>query len=134
MSSTYMIDSLLGCFAMLGLFLAAIGLYGVIARIVSQRTGEIGVRMALGAQPRDVMWLIMWLGIKLIMYGTVLGLLGSYGVGRALAAMTPQAPASSDYTSIVVATLVLVTVALLACYLPARRAMRVNPMSALRTD
>lgn len=134
MSSTYMIDSLLGCFATLGLFLASIGLYGVIARIVSQRTGEIGVRMALGAQPRDVLWLIMRLGLKLIMYGTVLGLLGSYGVGRALAAMTPQAPASTDYTSIVVATLVLVTVALLACYLPARRAMRVNPMSALRTE
>ncbi|MEO6995400.1 MAG: ABC transporter permease, partial [Lacunisphaera sp.] len=107
MSSTHMIDTLLVCFATLGLFLAAIGLYGVIARIVTQRTGEIGVRMALGAQPRDVMWLIMRLGIKLTVYGTVFGLIGSYLLARALAAMSPQAAGPSDFTSIIVATLVL---------------------------
>jgi predicted permease len=134
MSSTHMIDALLACFATLGLFLAAIGLYGVIARIVTQRTGEIGVRMALGAQPRDVMWLIMRLGIKLITYGTVIGLIGSYGLARALAAMTTQTAGPTDFSSVIVATLVLVAAALLACYLPARRAMRVDPMSALRTE
>jgi ABC-type antimicrobial peptide transport system permease subunit len=134
MSSTHMIDALLACFATLGLFLAAIGLYGVIARIVTQRTGEIGVRMALGAQPRDVLWLIMRLGIKLTIYGTVIGLIGSYGLARALAAMTTQTAGSTDFASVIVATLVLVAAALLACYLPARRAMRVDPMSALRTE
>ena len=134
LSSTHMIDALLACFATLGLFLAAIGLYGVISRIVSQRTGEIGVRMALGAQPRDVMWLIMKLGIKLIIFGTVFGLIGSYGLAHALAAISPQAAASNDFTSVIAATLLLIAVALLACYLPARRAMRVDPMSALRTE
>mgnify|MGYP001544649698 CR=1 FL=1 len=134
MSSTHMIDTLLACFATLGLFLAAIGLYGVIARIVTQRTGEIGVRMALGAQPRDVMWLIMRLGIKLTVYGTVFGLIGSYLLARALAAMSPQAAGGSDFASVIIATFVLIAVALLACYLPARRAMRVDPMSALRTE
>jgi ABC-type antimicrobial peptide transport system permease subunit len=133
MSSTSMIKVVLLTFAILGLFLAAIGLYGVIARTVAQRTSEIGVRMALGAQSRDVLWLILGLGIKLTALGTLFGLLGSYLLGRAMAAMAPTA-GPQDYAAIIGATLVLVTVALLACYFPARRATRVDPMSALRTE
>ncbi len=133
MSSSHMIETILICFAVLGLFLAALGLYGVIARLVTQRTPEIGVRVALGAQPRDVVWLILGLGIKLTLVGSAIGLIGAWFLGRTLAAISPQS-ASADIQSIVIATTTLIGVAILACYLPARRAMKVDPMVALRNE
>ena len=133
MSSSHMIETILICFAALGLFLAALGLYGVIARLVMQRTPEIGVRIALGAQPRDVVWLILGLGIKLTLIGSVIGLIGAWALGRALAAISPQS-APGDIQSIIVAAATLIVVALIACYIPARRAMKVDPLVALRAE
>lgn len=132
-SSSTMINTILIAFAFLGLFLASLGLYGVIARLVAQRTPEIGVRMALGAQPGDVVWLVLGLGIKLTLIGSVFGLIGSYLLSMALASFAPDM-ASKDFRSVIVATLVLMVVALLACWLPARRASRVDPIAALRGD
>jgi predicted lysophospholipase L1 biosynthesis ABC-type transport system permease subunit len=133
LSSTTMIDTLLVTFALLGLFLAAIGLYGVIARLVAQRTQEIGVRIALGAQSGDVVWLVLGTGIRLALLGTGFGLVGVYGIARILGAIVPEL-ASQDYRSVIIAILALVAVALLACWLPARRATKVDPMAALRSE
>jgi putative ABC transport system permease protein len=128
-----MINIILVAFALLGLFLAALGLYGVIARLVVQRTPEIGVRMALGAQSRDVAWLILGSGLRLIVIGTAIGLLGAFGIARLLATILPEMPAQGPWAVIMV-TLLLVAVALLACWLPARRAAKVDPLVALRGE
>ncbi len=128
-----MVSTILICFALLGLFLAAIGLYGVIARLVQQRTPEIGVRIALGAQPRNVLLLILGSGLRLIGYGTAIGLLGAYGLGRLFAA-GPTPIQANDPLALLVAASVLVAVAFFACWLPARRATKVDPMVALRAE
>ena len=132
-SGTLMINTVLVVFAGLGLFLAALGLYGVIARLVVQRTPEIGVRIALGARPRDVGWLILGSGIRLTLLGTGFGLLGAWGLGRVIALISP-AMGTHDFTPVILVTLLLLGVALLACWIPTRRAMRVDPMTALRTE
>jgi putative ABC transport system permease protein len=125
--------TLLSSFALLGLSLAALGLYGVISGFVVRRTGEIGVRMALGAQLRDVLWLVLGKGLRLSLAGTALGLVGAFGMTRLLAAALPELPPSNPMVVLAVATL-LVATSLIACWLPARRAARVDPIVALRSE
>jgi putative ABC transport system permease protein len=133
MGSVSLLGALLGAFALLGLVLAAIGIYGVISYAVVQRTGEIGVRMALGAQARDVVWLILGKGIRLILLGTLLGFGGAYAVGRLLLWAIPTLP-TRDPVTLAVITVTLVAVALLACFIPARRATKIDPLVALRCE
>ncbi|ACB75175.1 ABC transporter permease [Opitutus terrae] len=120
-------------FSLLGLFLAALGLYGVIMRLVVQRTPEIGVRMALGAQWRDILTLIMGTGFRLAAIGAGVGLLGSVAMSLLLSAMFAGQP-NIDFVILPVTTAVLVIVALIASYLPARRATKVDPIEALRAE
>jgi predicted permease len=128
-----LLGSLLGAFAGLGVLLAIVGIYGVTSYSVVQRTGEIGIRLALGAQRRDVLRLVLAKGGQLILTGTLLGLGGAYVVTRLLAATIPELP-TRDPVALGVITIVLVAVALLACYVPARRATKVDPMIALRHE
>jgi len=128
-----MVRHLLMAFAGLGLFLATIGIYGMIARSVVQRTGEIGIRMALGAPMGDVVRLILRSGLRVAMVGAVLGLLGALGLSRLLASVLPALEANPALV-ILGASLLLLVMALLACWLPARRAARVDPMAALRAE
>jgi ABC-type antimicrobial peptide transport system permease subunit len=117
----------------LGLLLAAVGIYGVIANLASERTREVGIRMALGAQSRDVIWLFLRNGIRLALAGTLLGLAGALGLTRLLGHLVSGFPGSDPWIVIGIAT-VLVGVALLACWLPARGATKVNPIQALRAE
>ena len=124
---------LLAAFAGLGLLLAALGTYGVVAGFVGQRTREIGVRMALGAQIRDVLWLVLGRGLRLAVGGLLVGSLGALGLARILASITPGLNPNAPVV-IVFAGGLLLAVALLACWIPARRAARIDPMVALRTE
>ena len=124
---------LLSIFAALALVLSAIGVYGVISYLVSQRTREIGVRVALGAQRSDVLRLILGDGARLTFLGAAIGLAASLGLTRLLAKMLFGVRASDPVTLIVV-TVILSAVAFLACYIPALRATRVDPMVALRYE
>jgi predicted permease len=120
-------------FAGLGLFLAALGLYGVIARLVVQRTPEIGIRMALGAQGRDVIWLILGAGLRLIACGAAIGIVASIGLYFVLRHVSPVASFNVPAVFAII-TSILLFVGLVACWLPARRATRVNPLTALRAE
>ena len=132
-NSLSLVKTVLICFAALGLFLAALGLYGVITRIVVQRTPEIGIRMALGAQGRDVIWLILGAGLRLIGYGAATGIVASIGLYFILRHFSP--PASINVPAVfAIITSILLLVGLIACWLPARRATRVNPLTALRAE
>ena len=133
LGSISLLGSLLGAFAAVGLILAAIGIYGIISYTVAQRTGELGIRVALGAQSRDVLWLVLGKGAVLIVSGALLGIAGAYGVSRILIALVPSLP-TRDPVILLVTGLVLIAVALLACYIPARRATRVDPLVALRSE
>jgi putative ABC transport system permease protein len=124
---------LVGIFAAVALILAAIGIYGVISYSVSQRTGEIGIRMALGAQPRDVLKLIVGQGLILTVIGLALGLAGALALTRLMAGLLFGVSATDPLTFAVIA-LLLTSVALLASYIPARRAMKIDPLTALRHD
>jgi predicted permease len=124
---------LLGLFGIVALFLAATGLYGVLAYSVSERQREIGIRIALGASAGDMVKLVIGQGVKLIMLGTAGGLLAALGVTRLIASLIFGVSPTDPLTFVGVAVL-LVIFALLACYLPARRAAKVDPMVALRCE
>jgi putative ABC transport system permease protein len=124
---------LLATFAMLALALAGVGIYGMMAYRVNQRTHEIGVYMALGAQHRDVLRLVMKDGVKLALMGIVLGLAGAIVLTRVMVSLLFEVKPADPATMIGVA-LLLAAVALLACYIPARRALNIHPMTALRCE
>jgi len=124
---------LLGTLASAGLLLAALGLYGVLAYSVGQRTGEIGLRMALGAQPRDVLALVVRQGAMLAGAGLALGVAGAWALTRVLANTLYEVSPSDPRTFAAVGA-VLGAAALLACWIPARRATRIEPMAALRCE
>ncbi|HYP17918.1 MAG TPA: FtsX-like permease family protein, partial [Opitutus sp.] len=127
------INQLLVGFASLGLFLAALGIYGVVTRLVAQRTSEIGIRMALGAQLSDIARLILGAGLRLVLIGSGLGLLGAIALARFLSSSMPGL-SSNGVSAIAAATAVLIAAATLACWLPTRRATQVNPIIALRSE
>jgi putative ABC transport system permease protein len=126
-------SQLLGLFAVLALLLAAVGLYGLIAYTVTQRTREIGIRMALGASPRDVLKLVLGQGLKLALVGAAIGIAAALALTRLIQGLLFQVSPTDPVTFISV-TALLTIVALAASYLPARRAMRVDPMVALRYE
>jgi len=120
-----------GAFCAAALLFAVLGLYGVVSYLVTQRTHEFGVRIALGADTREVRRLVLALGMKLAGAGTVVGLAGGFGLARLLAGLMVGVEVSHPLVFVSVAT-VLAGVVLMACWLPARRAMRISPMDALR--
>ena len=124
---------LLGAFAALALVLSCIGVYGVISHLAGERTHEIGIRVALGAQRTDVLRLILGQGVRMALFGVAVGLAASFGLMRLMKTVLYGISAYDPLTFAAVATL-LVLVALLACYLPARRAMHLDPMAALRYE
>ena len=125
--------ALLGLFGALALILASIGIYGVLAYSVAQRTSEIGLRMALGAQPRQVLGLVLRQGMLLALIGAAVGILVALPVAR-MAANLLYGVSATDPLTYAGITLLLMGVALLACYLPARRATRIDPLIALRVE
>ena len=125
--------TLLSIFAGVALVLTIVGLYGVMSYSVAQRTNEIGLRMALGAQGRDVLLMIVRQGTKLILLGLAIGLAGAYALTRLMTSLLFGVTAKDPFTFAVVA-MVLAIVALLACYVPAWRATKVDPMEALRCE
>lgn len=133
LGSISLLGSLLGAFATVGVILAAIGIYGVVSYTVVQRTGELGIRIALGAQTRDVLWLVLSKGAVLVLTGALLGIAGAYAVSRVLIAVIPSLP-TRDPLILAITVVALVVVALVACYIPARRATRVNPLVALKSE
>lgn len=124
---------ILSSLAVLGLGLAALGIYGVIARTMTQRMGEFAIRLALGARVKDITRMVLGSGVKLALIGSVIGLLGAVGLSRLLGAAFPGM--QFDNAPVMVgATAFLITIALIACYLPARHASRISPVEALRSD
>jgi predicted permease len=124
---------LLGVFAGVALFLAAIGIYGVMAYAIAQQTHEIGIRLALGAQPRNVLQLVLRRGVRLAGVGATFGVAAALALTRLMAGLLYDVSATDPLTFSCVVILLL-AIALLACYVPARRAMRVDPMVALRYE
>jgi ABC-type antimicrobial peptide transport system permease subunit len=125
--------ALLGGFALTATLLAALGIYGVMSYSVSQRTREIGIRMAVGAQRWTVLALVLRQGMLLTMVGTVLGLLAAVATTRVLTSVL-YGVSPTDLPTFIVIVLLLGVVAFVACWLPARRAARVNPIEALRSE
>jgi ABC-type antimicrobial peptide transport system permease subunit len=124
---------LLGGFAALAMVLASIGLYGVMSYMVTQRSRELGVRVALGANTRDVLRLVLGQGARLALGGVVIGLAAAFAVTRVMTKMLFNVSATDPVTFVVI-SLLLIGVAMLASYLPARRATKVDPIVALRAE
>ena len=124
---------LLGIFATLALLLSSIGIYGVISYVVGQRTREIGIRMALGAQRSTVLWLVLGEGMKMAMTGVIVGIVAAAGLTRFMSQLIYGVSAADPltFTGVII---VLTTVAFAACYVPARRATHVDPLVALRYE
>jgi ABC-type antimicrobial peptide transport system permease subunit len=120
-------------FGLLALLLSCLGLYGILSYAVARRTNEIGVRMALGADRRDVLWLVLSDALRLVLIGAALGVPAALAASRLVASQLFGISAA-DPGAIVEATLALLAVAAVACYLPARRATRVDPLVALRCE
>lgn len=127
------LGSVLSALALLGLGLAGLGIYGVIARTMAQRTGEFGIRLALGARAADITQLVLGSGVKLAVAGSGIGLIGALGIARLLAVGFPgmQFESLSVVTAV---TLLLIAIALTACYIPARSAARISPTETLRAE
>src|SRR5262245_780938 len=125
--------ALLGVFAALALVTAVVGLYAVMAVSVAQRTHELGVRVALGAQRHDVIGLVLRQGMKLVGLGIVIGLAGAWALTRVLTTLLFDVKATDPLTFLAAPAL-LVAVAILACWLPARQAAKVDPITALRYE
>ena len=124
---------LMASFAVLAMLLAAIGIYGVLSYSIGQRSREIGIRMALGARGTEVVWMIVWQGMRLILTGAAVGIVSAFGFSRLLARLLYGVSATDPWVFSTVAVL-LIGVALLATYLPARRAIAIDPLLALRSE
>ena len=125
--------TLVGTFAGAALLLAALGVYGVTANSVTQRTREIGIRMALGANRRSVIWSVLGEPTRVVVLGLIIGLAGTYAGGRVIQKLLYGTSPTEPVTLVIVA-LVLTSVGVIASYFPARRATRVDPMVALRSE
>jgi putative ABC transport system permease protein len=126
--------TLLGLFALIGLALATVGIYGVISYTAEQRTHEIGLRLALGAQTRDVVWMVIRQGLGLAGIGVAIGIAAAFALGRLLTSFSGllYGVTVTDPVTFSLISALLLLVALVACYLPARRATKVEPLIALR--
>ena len=127
---------LIGTFALLALFIAAIGVFGLLSYVVSQRTKEVGVRMALGSKPTEVLMLVLRRGMTLVVIGTGAGLFAGLALPKVIAAAFSQAGFGMLHCALVLTAcpIVLLAVGFVACWVPARRATRVDPMVALRYE
>ena len=127
------LQTLMGLFAVVALTLGAVGLYGVMSYGVAQRTNEIGVRIALGADTRDVTAMVVGQGMKLALIGVGVGLVASFAITRVMSSLLFNVSATDLVTFASVSALLVLT-ALLASYLPARRATKIDPMTAMRSE
>jgi ABC-type antimicrobial peptide transport system permease subunit len=132
-SQTSILRDMLTAFAVLGVGLASLGIYGVIARTMAQRTGEFAIRFALGASIKDITGIVLTSGVKLAAMGLSIGLVGAFGLARLLSASSPGMHFTNPM-ALAGPALLLVAVALIASWLPARRAARINPIEALRAE
>ncbi len=124
---------IISAFGVLALLLASIGLYGVVSYAVSTRSREVGIRMALGADPKEVVGMLTKTGLRLVAVGTVLGLIVAFGLAQLLGTLLYGVP-SSDPVSFLAVPALLAAVAFLAAWIPARRASHVSPVRALKVD